>query len=120
VKTSRCILLLILVALHTTAYADCPDCYKDQQPLDPAHGYSADGRVKILVGIAVGNGDQSWANPPGSTTPNQRLAAAAGQGMSMWNRATDSQGNKTNYYFDTISGTQPITSLDIVIVKSPQ
>ena len=118
-KTSRYILLLILISLHTTAYADCPDCFKDQQPLDPAHGYSADGRVKLVVGIAVGNGSESWASPAGTTIPNQRLAAAAGQGMAMWNSATDSQGNKTNYYFGTVSGTQPVTSVDIVIVKRP-
>jgi hypothetical protein len=62
-KTSRSILLLILISLHPTAYADCPDCYRDQQPLDPARGYSADGRVKIVVGIAVGNSaesDDAW------------------------------------------------------------
>jgi len=80
------------------AYADCPDCFKDQRPLDPARGYSADGRVKIVVGIAVGNGSDSRASPPGTTTSNQRPAAAAGQGMTMWNNATDSQGNNINYY----------------------
>lgn len=118
-KTSRSILLLILISLHPTAYADCPDCYRDQQPLDPARGYSADGRVKIVVGIAVGNSADSWANPPGTSTPDPRLAAAAGQGMTMWNNATDSQGQKTNYYFDTVSGTQPVNNVDIVIVKRP-
>jgi hypothetical protein len=79
-KASRYILLLTLISLHTTAYADCPDCFKDQEPLSSARGTSTDGRVKIVVGIAVGNGDESWANPPGTAIPNQRLAAAAGRG----------------------------------------
>lgn len=118
-KTSRSILLLILISLHPTAYADCPDCYKDQTPLTAAHGLSADGRVKIVVGIMVGSVGDSWANPPGTNIPDPRLAAAAGQGMTMWNNATDSQGQKTNYYFSTISGTQPVTNVDIVIVKRP-
>jgi hypothetical protein len=67
---SRCIFLLILLSLSSTAYADCPNCYKDQQPLDPARGYSADGRVKVVVGITVGSSGDSWASPPGTTTPN--------------------------------------------------
>ena len=119
-KTSRSILLLLLISLHPTAYADCPDCYKDQTPLTAAHGLSADGRVKIVVGIMVGSVGDSWANPPGTNIPDPRLAAAAGQGMTMWNNATDSNGNKINYYFDTITGSQPVNSVDVVIVKVPR
>lgn len=89
-------------------------------PLDPLRGYSADGRVNIIVGIAVGGTSDSWANPPGTNTPDQRLAAATGEGMSRWNKATDNGGNKTNFYFDSFTGTQPVTSVDIVIVKRPK
>lgn len=80
---SRRIFLLILISLSSTVRADCPKCYKDQQPIDPAHGLSADGRVRLLVGIAVGTASDSWANPPGTNIPNQRLAEAAGNGMGM-------------------------------------
>jgi len=81
---------------------------------------SADGRVRVLVGVLVGPSSESWANPPGTTTADPLLAAAAGRGMSMWNAATDASGNRTNYYFDTISGTQPPSSVDIIIVKGPK
>jgi len=94
-------------------------CYKDQEPLGAAHGYSSDGRVKILAGIEIGPQGESWANPPGTNTPDQRLAAAAARGMYMWDRAIDNNGQHVPFYFDTITGTQPITSLDIVIVKRP-
>ena len=114
-----CLSLLLLIPLVSAAYADCPKCYKDQQPLTALHGHSADGRVKILVGISVGGGPDSWAHPPGTTIAQQKLAEAAGQGMGMWNGAIDDDGNKTNFFFDTIRGTQPASSVDIVIVKSP-
>ncbi|MBA3242267.1 MAG: hypothetical protein H0T60_13645 [Acidobacteria bacterium] len=119
-KSSVFLFLTVLTLFSITVYADCPDCYNDQQPLDPAHGFSSDGRVKVLVGIKVGPASDSWSNPPGTTIADHAVAAAAAQGMSMWNGATDNDGNKTNYYFDTISGTQPVNSVDIVIVKSPR
>lgn len=76
--------------------------------------------MRVLVGILVGPSGDSWANPPGTTTPDHTLATAAARGMSMWNAATDSNGNRSNYYFDTISGTQPVSSVDIIVVKGPR
>src|SRR5215213_9235981 len=105
-NSSRSISLLIFISLSSTVYADCPNCYKDQEPLTAAHGLSADGRINLLVGIAVGSTSDSWANPLGTTFPNQRLAAAAANGMGMWNKATDSDGSKTSFYFDTIGRTR--------------
>jgi hypothetical protein len=65
-KFSACLTLAIVIALAPIAFADCPNCYRDQQPLDPAKGRSADGRVRIVVGIAVGPGGATWGNPPGT------------------------------------------------------
>lgn len=112
--------LALFLLLALTAYADCPTCYYDQQPLEPLHGYSADGRRRVLVGISVGPTGESWADPPGGTVPNQALATAAGKAMSMWNNAADEDGNKIQYYFDTISGIQPSSSVDILIVRRPR
>lgn len=57
------LLLIVLILTPIPVAADCPDCFKDQQPLDPAHGTSTDGRVKVVVGIAVGLSNESWSNP---------------------------------------------------------
>lgn len=37
-KPSGCLFLTLLILLYAAVYVDCPDCYKDQQPLDPARG----------------------------------------------------------------------------------
>ena len=83
------------------------------------HGTSSDGRIKLIVGIVVGASAESWAEPPGSNIPDARLANAAGQAMGMWNAATDADGKSNHYYFDSVKGTQPSSSVDVIIVKRP-
>lgn len=117
-RQSLTLLLVALLLLSSTAYAECPLCYKDQQPFAPNHGY-IDGRVKVLVGIQVGSSNGSWANPPGTNVPNQQIATAIGQAMGMWNNQVTDSGEHINYFFDTITGTQPANSVDIVVVKRP-
>jgi hypothetical protein len=119
-KLTSYLLLSLVFLFPSTAYADCPNCYHDQQPLDSARGHSADGRVKILVGIAVGPASHAWASPPGSFTPAPQVGTAVSSAMSMWNNARDTNGNTTRYYFDTISGTGSTSSVDIIVVKRPR
>ena len=94
-KLLACLSLAVVIALAPSAYADCPNCYRDQQPLDPAKGLSKDGRVRIVVGIAVGPGGASWSNPPTTNIADPTVATAVGKGMGMWNDATDNHGAKS-------------------------
>lgn len=112
-------LLLAIASLSASAYADCPPCFFNQQPLEPRHGYR-DGRRRVLVGIEVGPNGRSWADPPGGSAPDQRLAVATGKAMGEWNRATDEEGKKISYYFDSVGEGSPSTAADILIVKRPR
>lgn len=112
--------LMLVLLTPLTALADCPNCFKNQTPMQPRNGETADGRRIINVAIRVGASSESWAATPGSMTVNTAIGMAARSAMDNWNNAVNDLAippETLKYYFST---TNDPAKVDILVVKMPQ
>lgn len=97
-----CLVLAIglgLLIREFTVYADCPECYYDNQPMQ---GRASEGRPATINGRAAISVriDGSWDTSPGSHQTVPTFFNAVQDAIGRWNNATDVSGQPGNYYFD--------------------
>jgi hypothetical protein len=119
------VFVIVTAQLPLAQTNGCPDCIVDRAAM-PGHG-AASGDPALVTGQNTWTGtpsssdsrrvitvriDSSWESSPGQT--DSQIWNATVCGLVQWNTATDSSGNKTDYFFKL---DQSDMSADITIIK---